>query len=96
MLDAPSGYMETTHTSESQLSRAMRREYENLQQLRDRIALKAHLGNQDAMQAWDEIERRLERLAHDLNGKGGDLKHELLETMRSIERDLMKFVETPG
>ena len=73
MLDAPSGYMETTHTSESQLSRAMRREYENLQ-----------------------IERRLERLAHDLNGKGGELKHELLETMRSIERDLMKFVETPG
>ncbi|MCB9586232.1 MAG: hypothetical protein H6718_12590 [Polyangiaceae bacterium] len=88
--------METTQETKRQLSATMRREYENLQQLRDRIALKAHLGSKDAMQAWDDVERRLETLAGALNSKGGDFKHELLETMRSIERDLMKFVETPG
>ncbi|MCA9633752.1 MAG: hypothetical protein KC766_39140 [Myxococcales bacterium] len=88
--------MQTTHDTKNELSDALRREYENLQQLRDRVALKAHLGSKDAKDAWNDVERRLERLAGDLNGKGSDLKHELLETMRSIERDLMKFVETAG
>lgn len=88
--------METSPDTKTQLSDTLRQEYENLQQLRDRIALKAHLGSKDARDAWQDVERRLERLAGDLNGKGTELKRELLETMRSIERDLMKFVETAG
>lgn len=78
-----------TSNQDPELRRELDKRREELQQLRDEIRLKIHLGELEAKDAWKHLEPKVIDFEH----KVADVAGETLEELRDVAHDLRGRLE---